>query len=98
MLKTFMLAIATSLIAAAMTPSFAAPKGTPGHMMQRFGSVPGHPGASGYAPGHLKRFSHVRSARNFAPGHSFRHHREHRVRHVHYRTHHRVHHRTRLAR
>jgi len=25
---------------------------TPGHKMQRFGSVPGHPGASGYAPGH----------------------------------------------
>lgn len=27
---------------------------SPGHMMQRYGSVPGHPGASGYAPGHLK--------------------------------------------
>jgi hypothetical protein len=26
--------------------------GTPGHMMQEKGPVPGHPGASGYAPGH----------------------------------------------
>ena len=25
---------------------------TPGHQMQEKGSVPGHPGASGYAPGH----------------------------------------------
>jgi hypothetical protein len=28
---------------------------SPGHKMQRYGSVPGHPGASGYAPGHLKK-------------------------------------------
>ena len=28
---------------------------SPGHKMQRFGPVPGHPGASGYAPGHLKQ-------------------------------------------
>ena len=27
---------------------------TPGHEMQEKGSVPGHPGASGYAPGHTK--------------------------------------------
>jgi len=25
---------------------------TPGHMMQEHGNVPGHPGASGFAPGH----------------------------------------------
>jgi len=28
-------------------------KNTPGHIIQRCGSVPGHPGGSGYAPGHI---------------------------------------------
>jgi hypothetical protein len=28
------------------------PSATPGHQMQQKGSLPGHPGASGYAPGH----------------------------------------------
>ena len=28
---------------------------TPGHQMQQKGSVPGSPGASGYAPGHTKK-------------------------------------------
>src|SRR3979490_3047566 len=27
-------------------------RATPGHLMQQKGSLPGHPGASGYAPGH----------------------------------------------
>ena len=46
---------------------------TPGHMMQRYGSVPGHPGASGYAPGHLKK--HHRSTVGFAVrSHRHRHH------------------------
>ena len=27
-------------------------RATPGHLMQQRGSLPGHPGASGYAPGH----------------------------------------------
>jgi hypothetical protein len=47
---------------------------TPGHMMQRYGSVPGHPGASGYAPGHLKK--HHRSTVGLAVRHHGRkHHR-----------------------
>ncbi len=29
---------------------------TPGHMMQEYGSVTGHSYASGYAPGHLKKY------------------------------------------
>jgi hypothetical protein len=33
---------------------------TPGHEMQEHGSVPGHPGASGYAPGHTKDADDVR--------------------------------------
>ena len=40
---------------------------TPGHKMQTLGSVPGSPGASGYAPGHLKKKKG--SAAKFAPGH-----------------------------
>lgn len=47
-----------ALIAALSVAGFAsarpagAGKATPGHMMQDRGPVPGHPGASGYAPGH----------------------------------------------
>jgi hypothetical protein len=35
-------------------------KETPGHEMQEHGSVPGNPGASGYAPGHTKDADDVR--------------------------------------
>lgn len=48
---------------------------TPGHMMQRYGSVPGHPGASGYAPGHRK---HHRSTIGYG---GYRHYYHHRHRH-----------------
>jgi hypothetical protein len=61
------------LIVAAVSSSSAAPRNTPGHLMQQHGSVPGHPGASGYAPGHVKKMRGARSARAFAPGHR-RHH------------------------
>lgn len=53
-----------ALTAAALigTASFAFGQGysgntanTPGHQMQQKGSVPGSPGASGYAPGHTKK-------------------------------------------
>jgi hypothetical protein len=92
-MKKIIMVAAAGLIAISMVPAGAAPKNTPGHMMQRSGSVPGHPGASGYAPGHVKKFGHVRSARHFAPGHHARHHRHHHRHFVHHRKHHYVHHR-----
>jgi len=46
---------------------------TPGHMMQRYGSKPGQPGASGYSPGHqMQRLGSRRGhpgASGYAPGH-----------------------------
>ena len=103
MLKVFAYAAAALMIVAANFPVGAAPKNTPGHLMQQRGPVPGHPGASGYAPGHLKKNWHVRSARSFAPG---RHHvrKHHPVRYVHHhkrRVHHAYYrrlHRTQVAR
>ena len=69
MTKILVLAAAAGLLMATVAPGSAAPKNTPGHMMQQFGSVPGHPGASGYAPGHLKKKARAHDARAFAPGH-----------------------------
>jgi hypothetical protein len=40
---------------------FGASAKSPGHQMHAKGSVKGHPGASGYAPGHLKANAHVRA-------------------------------------
>jgi len=92
MTKLLTLVAAAILTLACVLPGAAAPKSTPGHMMQQRGSVPGHPGASGYAPGHLKRAAHVRSARDFAPGRHVRNH--HHWRYVHHRHHrHHAHHR-----
>ena len=55
-LRTIALAIAGLVIAAPVALAGPGNSGnTPGHMMQKYGSVPGHPGASGYAPGHLKK-------------------------------------------
>ena len=68
MLKLLTLVAAVTFTLASVWPSAAAPRGTPGHTMQQRGSVPGHPGASGYAPGHVKKAWNVRSARDFAPG------------------------------
>ena len=71
-LQAIALALA-GLIVAAPT-AFAGPGksgNTPGHMMQQYGSVPGHPGASGYAPGHLKKH---RSTVGMAVRHRHRHH------------------------
>ena len=59
---------AAGFVLGAALPGSAAPKDTPGHQMQQKGSVPGHPGASGYAPGHVKKMTRGRSARAFAPG------------------------------
>lgn len=58
MSKLMITAAATAgLVLAASSIGFAAPSksnSTPGHLMQQNGPVAGHPGASGYAPGHLK--------------------------------------------
>ncbi len=70
MQKALPLLLAAGFAALAVTPSIAGPKfkNTPGHMMQRYGSVPGHPGASGYAPGHIKKMTRSRyNARAYAP-------------------------------
>ena len=76
MLKTFSLIATVGVLALAAAPAVAAPKNTPGHLMQQRGSVPGHPGASGYAPGHVKKMNRAgHNARAFAPGY-----RKHRMR------------------
>ena len=72
MRKAYSLFVAVGLAAATLsvTPSLAGPKfkNTPGHMMQRHGSVPGYPGASGYAPGQVKKMKRSRyNARAYAP-------------------------------
>lgn len=67
-MKFMIIAVAAVLVA---SPAFAASvkSSAPGHEMQRQGSVVGSPGASGYAPGHLKKKAGIRSASRFAPGH-----------------------------
>jgi hypothetical protein len=64
--------IAAATAAAMLTATgFAAQAQTPGLDMQQKGSVQGSPGASGYAPGHLKKKGAVRgTARAYAPGHT----------------------------
>ena len=69
MSKIIAAAIAAGLVMATSSLSFAAPpKNTPGHLMQQRGPVAGHPGASGYAPGHVKKQHRVRGASAYAPG------------------------------
>jgi len=50
-------AAALSLVFVSSADSFAKNnKGmSPGHKMQKYGSKPGYPGASGYAPGQVKK-------------------------------------------
>ncbi|MDP2410322.1 MAG: hypothetical protein Q8M26_08555 [Pseudolabrys sp.] len=40
---------------------------SPGQMMRANGPVTGHPGASGYAPGQVKKMKKARDARGYAP-------------------------------
>jgi hypothetical protein len=63
--------IAAAVVALVASPAFAATakSNAPGQQMQKHGSVAGSPGASGYAPGHLKKKAGVHSAKQFAPGH-----------------------------
>jgi hypothetical protein len=69
-----MLATASILILGATSVAIGAEMGrgasgeTPGHEMQEHGSVPGHPGASGYAPGHNKDADDVRGKRHETTG------------------------------
>jgi hypothetical protein len=44
----------------------------PGQSFHTGGTLAGHPGASGYAPGHLKSAGSFRGASAFAPGHRFK--------------------------
>lgn len=62
-------AAAVALIASSPAFAASAKMNAPGQEMQKHGSVAGSPGASGYAPGHLKKKAGVRSASKFAPGH-----------------------------
>jgi hypothetical protein len=65
LMKLSVLAITAAVLVASSPLALAANGGAkadaPGQMMQKYGSVPGSPGASGYAPGHLKRTHVVRS-------------------------------------
>jgi hypothetical protein len=74
-MKLKIIALAYAGLVMATPAAYAGPGksgNTPGHMMQTYGSVPGHPGASGYAPGHRK---HHRSTVGFALyHHGYRHH------------------------
>jgi hypothetical protein len=74
MSKLIIIAAAVGLVVA--SSAIAAPKNgngnsqnSPGHLMQSNGSVPGYPGASGYAPGHVKKMKKARDARAYAPRH-----------------------------
>jgi hypothetical protein len=83
----FSIAAVAAIAVIASTPlAFAAGNSAksyaPGQEMQRNGGpVPGTTGASGYAPGHLKRATSERGASKYAPGHlKLRHHaRAHRA-------------------
>jgi hypothetical protein len=71
-MKTSILAIAASILIASVPFAFAkdANSSAPGQIMHKQGSVAGSPGASGYAPGHLKKKG--TSAAKYAPGHTKR--------------------------
>jgi Spy/CpxP family protein refolding chaperone len=76
-MKFVTLAAASALLIAGTTAGMAASATkSPGQMMHQKGSMKGHPGASGYAPGHqmkqqVNRQSSTRGpgASSFAPGH-----------------------------
>ncbi len=71
-MKSLITAAAVAAIVAAS--SFAVQAQTPGLDMQTKGSVSGSPGASGYAPGHLKNqkgsVKGTTGASGYAPGHT----------------------------
>ena len=74
--KFLAIAAATGLLIATTSVGFAqssTPSNTPGHEMQRKGSVKGQPGASGYSPGHEMQQKGSKpgepGASGYAPGH-----------------------------
>lgn len=71
-MKKSILAIAAAALIASTPFALAknAKSSAPGQMMQKNGSVAGSPGASGYAPGHLKKKR--TSAAKYAPGYNKR--------------------------
>jgi hypothetical protein len=64
-----------TMAAQAGSAKIGASASSPGHQMQAHGSVAGHPGASGYAPGHLKSSANVRARTNVHTRTTVRHHR-----------------------
>jgi hypothetical protein len=64
MIRFLSLAVIGVLLVAATPAAVAKNPNAPGQLKKRYGSVPGYPGASGYAPGHLKRSYTVRSYSN----------------------------------
>jgi len=65
-------ALTVGLVLASSSIALAASSHTrfaPGQEMRRLGPVHGHPGASGYAPGHLMQQHRTHGASTFAPGH-----------------------------
>ena len=73
MYKIAIIGAALGLLFVSSSDSFAKKGGhsgasmTPGHQMQRSGSLPGYPGASGYAPGQVKKMKRGYNARAYAP-------------------------------
>jgi hypothetical protein len=74
MFKLTILAAAVGLVVA--SSAIAAPnhgngnsQNSPGQMMRANGSVAGYPGASGYAPGQVKKMKKAHDARAYAPRH-----------------------------
>jgi hypothetical protein len=68
--KAAIVVAALGFVFASATDSYAKKGGhgmSPGHKMQKFGSVPGYPGASGYAPGQVKKMRRGYNARAYAP-------------------------------
>jgi hypothetical protein len=56
MRKPIPLAIIGSILIAMAPAAVAKNPFAPGQLKKHYGSVPGHPGASGYSPGHVKHY------------------------------------------
>jgi len=71
----FALAVSSAALARGGPNGHGASGFAPGQQFHEFGSVSGYPGASGYAPGHLKKLNgrSTYGASTYAPGHQFRH-------------------------
>jgi hypothetical protein len=74
MTRILLAAVATSALVFGATSLGFAQSQTPGHQMQKKGSMKGEPGASGYAPGHKMQARGSKrgspGASGYAPGHN----------------------------